>query len=142
MKTVEIYVGGVCHGNPGDGGWAAVLRMGRHEKVLSGAEARTTFNRMDLLAMTGVLRVLIEPCAVSVHAPSRFLADGFARWSGLWTPRGWSSFGTRPVHNAELWHALIGLAQAHEVTFAQTGGDKEPDMARVLQLARKVAGAR
>ena len=139
MKTVEIYVGGVCHGNPGDGGWAAILRLGRHEKVLSGAEARTTLNRMELQALTGVLRVLIEPCAVSVHASSRFLADGFARWSGLWTARGWSSIGKRPVHNAELWHGLIGRAQTHVLTFALGDG---PEMARALDLAREAAGAR
>ncbi|GEM_PF-3493389 len=141
MKTVEIYVGGVCHGNPGDGGWAAVLRMGRHEKVLSGAEARTTANRMDLQALTGVLRVLIEPCAVSVHASSRFLADGFARWSGLWTSQGWSSTGKRPVNNAELWHTLIGLAQVHQMAFVPPGESQAPDMARAVQLARDAAGA-
>ncbi len=115
------------------------MRMGRHEKVLSGAEARTTLNCMDLRALTGVLRVLIEPCEVSVHASSRFLADGFGRWSGIWTPRGWSSIGKRPIHNAELWHALIGLAQTHEVAFAVGDG---PEMAQALELAREAAGAR
>ena len=139
MKRVDIYLGSVCHGNPGDGGWAAVMRLGRHEKVLSGSEARTTVNCMDLRALTGVLRVLIEPCEVSVHASSRFLADGFARWSGIWTERGWSSEGKRPIHNADLWHALIGLAQEHELIF--TSGDG-PEMAQALALASEAAGGR
>ncbi len=139
MKRVDIYLGSVCHGNPGDGGWGAVLRLGRHEKVLSGAEARTTLNRMDLQAMTGGLRVLIEPCEVLVHASSRFLADGFARWSGIWAPHGWTSTGKRPIHNAELWHALIGLAQTHALTFAVGEGS---EMAQALALANEAAGTR
>lgn len=134
MTHVDIFVGSQCHGNPGQGGWAAVLRVGRHEKALSGAEPHTTPNRLDLQAFTEALRILIEPCAISVHSPNRFLAEGFARWSGIWTPRGWSDVGKRPIHNADQWHALIALAQAHTLTFVAMTGDENPAMAQAMRL--------
>ncbi|WP_420384367.1 RNase H family protein [Novosphingobium sp.] len=135
MTHVEIFVGSQCHGNPGPGGWATVLRVGRHEKVLSGAEPRATLNSLELQAFTEALRILIEPCAISVHSANRFLADGFARWSGLWTPRGWAETGKRPIHNADQWYALIALAQVHEVTFVAMAGEESPAMAHAMQLA-------
>jgi len=139
MTQVDIFVGSQCNGNPGHGGWAAVLCVGRHEKVLSGGEPGVTINRMDLLALTEALRVLIEPCTVTVHSTSRFLADGFARWSGIWEPRGWSSGRARPVNNADQWYALITLAQAHALTFATIAGDDCPAMAQALRLAGEAA---
>ncbi len=105
MTHVEIFVGSQCHGNPGQGAWAAVLRVGRHEKALSGAEPHTTSNRLDLQAFTEALHILIEPCAISVHSPNRFLAEGFARWSGIWTPRGWSDANSKLVGFEQLLYA-------------------------------------
>jgi len=139
MTQVDIFVGSQCHGNPGQGGWAAVLSVGRHEKVLSGGEPGVTINRMDLQGLTEALRILIEPCTVTVHSTSRFLADGFARWSSIWEPRGWAIGRAHPVNNPDQWYALITLAQTHTLTFATTAGDDSPAMAQALRLAGEAA---
>jgi ribonuclease HI len=135
MKPVAIITGAMCNGNPGPGGWAALLRMGRHEKALSGAEDRTTPHRMELRALHEALRILIEPCDLTIHAGGPFLAEGHARWSAIWTVKGWSSLGKRPVRNAELWHAVIGQLQGHLVTWAAAEAATRVDLDHATRLA-------
>lgn len=115
-----------------------MLRLGRHEKAISGAEDRTTPQRMELTALLGALRILVEPCAIAVFAPSPFLRDGLQRWTGEWTEKGWRNRAARPVHNAELWHQVIRLAAAHALEWSSA---PHPEAARVAEMAA-LAGRR
>ncbi len=115
MKTVEIFTDGACKGNPGPGGWAALLRMGRHEKELSGGERDTTNNRMELTAAIRALEALVEPCTVTLHSDSKYVLDGITRWVHGWQKNGWKNASKQPVRNADLWHELIAAAKPHQV---------------------------
>src|SRR5687767_12215089 len=97
MKTVEIFTDGACKGNPGPGGWGALLRVGRHEKELSGGEANTTNNRMELTAAIRALEALIEPCNVVLHSDSKYVLDGITRWVHGWQKNGWKNASKQPV---------------------------------------------
>ncbi|TCD06215.1 ribonuclease HI [Erythrobacteraceae bacterium CFH 75059] len=140
MKHVEIFTDGACKGNPGPGGWAALLRMGRHEKELSGNESETTNNRMEMIAIIRGLGALIEPCMVTVHTDSRYVVDGITKWVHGWKKRGWISASRKPVRNADLWHELIAAAAPHQIEWVWVRGHAgHPENERVDQIASRQA---
>lgn len=142
MKRVEIFTDGACKGNPGPGGWGALLRMGQHEKELSGSDAHTTNNRMELTAAIRALQALIEPCEVVLHTDSKYVMDGMTRWVEGWKRNGWKTAGKKPVQNAELWHELIEVAQHHQIEWIWVRGHNgHPENERVDQLASAAAEA-
>ncbi len=123
MKHVTIYTDGACSGNPGPGGWAAILKYGPHEKILTGAMAQTTNNRMELCAVIGALQALQEPCRVSLHTDSAYIANAVnERWIENWIRRGWMTAGKKPVKNRDLWEALVEAMRPHDVTFIKVQG--------------------
>ena len=136
MKHVEIFTDGACKGNPGPGGWAALLRLGRHEKELSGSESETTNNRMELTAVIRGLNALIEPCSVDLYSDSKYVLDGITKWVHGWKKNGWVNASKKPVRNADLWHDLIEAAARHQVEWHWVRGhDGHPENERVDALA-------
>ena len=118
MKTIELFTDGACSGNPGPGGWGAILRYQGKEKELAGGEAQTTNNRMELTAVIRGLEALKEPCRVTVTTDSRYVVDGIEKgWARSWRARGWVKADKKPALNAELWGRLLDLLDQHEVTF-------------------------
>lgn len=115
MKKVEIFTDGACKGNPGPGGWGAVVRYGEHEKEICGGEEDTTNNRMELTAAIKSLNLLIEPCDVLLHTDSKYVLDGITRWVEGWQRNGWKNASKQPVRNADLWHELIEAVGRHEI---------------------------
>lgn len=115
MKHVHIYTDGACRGNPGPGGWGALLRYGRHEKILSGAEPHTTNNRMELTAAIQALAVLKEPCKIELHTDSQYLQKGITEWLNGWKRRGWKKADKKLVKNADLWQNLDNEVSRHKV---------------------------
>lgn len=114
---VDIFTDGACSGNPGPGGWSAILRFGETEKELSGGEQLTTNNRMELLAAIEGLGALKRGCSVHLHSDSQYLRDGITKWIHGWKRNGWRTADKKPVKNAELWQRLDAERQRHEVTF-------------------------
>jgi ribonuclease HI len=142
MKRVDIFTDGACKGNPGPGGWGVLLRMGAHEKELSGGEAHTTNNRMEMMAVLRGLKALIEPCEVTVHSDSRYVIDGMTKWIEGWQKKGWINASKKPVRNADLWHDLIEAAAPHRIAWQWVKGhDGHPENERVDQLACAAAVA-
>jgi ribonuclease HI len=142
MKKVEIFTDGACKGNPGPGGWGALLRMGRHEKELSGSAAATTNNRMEMTAVIRALEALIEPCDVVVHSDSRYVIDGMTKWVHGWQKKGWINASRKPVRNEDLWHELIAAAAPHTLTWVWIKGhDGHVENVRVDRLACAAAEA-
>jgi ribonuclease HI len=142
MKTVEIFTDGACKGNPGPGGWGALLRMGRHEKELSGSDPATTNNRMEMTAVIRALEALIEPCEVLLHSDSRYVIDGMTKWIHGWQKKGWISSSRKPVRNEDLWHELIEAAARHRITWQWVKGhDGHVENERVDKLASDAASA-
>ena len=137
MKNVTIYTDGACSGNPGPGGWAAILIYGDSERVVTGAEKLTTNNRMELGAVVGALQVLKEPCKAAVHTDSAYIANAFNDgWIKNWIKRGWMTAGRKPVKNRDLWEALLELMKRHEVTFVKVKGHADDELNnRVDRLA-------
>ena len=136
MKKVDIFTDGACKGNPGPGGWGALLRMGRHEKELSGGEPDTTNNRMELTAAIRALEALIEPCQIRLHSDSKYVLDGITKWVHGWQRNGWKNASKQPVRNADLWHELIAAAKPHTVEWIWVKGhDGHPENERVDALA-------
>ena len=124
MKTVTVYTDGACSGNPGPGGWAAVLRYGKAEKELSGGEADTTNNRMELTGVIKALEALKEPCAVTVYTDSQYISRALNEgWLKKWKAAGFTKKGG--LKNAELWRTLDALLQKHAVTFHWVKGHAE-----------------
>ncbi|MBO4913671.1 MAG: ribonuclease HI [Oscillospiraceae bacterium] len=116
MKTVTIYTDGACSGNPGPGGWGAVLRYGAHEKEISGGAAETTNNRMELTAVIEALRLLKEPCAVELYSDSKYVIDALTKgWARSWREKGWVKKDKKPALNPDLWETLLTLAETHEL---------------------------
>ncbi|MBO4676559.1 MAG: ribonuclease HI [Oscillospiraceae bacterium] len=129
MKAVEIYTDGACSGNPGPGGWAAILRYGSREKVLSGGEAETTNNRMELTAAIRGLKALREPCAVTLYSDSRYLVDAVNRgWARGWRERGWMRTKKEPAKNPELWQELLELLDRHQTEIRWVKGHADDAM--------------
>ena len=137
MKQVTIYTDGACSGNPGPGGWAAILRYGETEKELSGGETGTTNNRMELTAAIRGLEALKEPCAVTLYSDSRYLVDGIEKgWAKAWRARGWMRTKREPAKNPELWAELLELLDRHTVSLRWVKGHgDDPLNARCDALA-------
>ncbi len=118
MKNVTIYTDGACSGNPGPGGWGAILKYGEHEKELSGSEPSTTNNRMELIGVISALEALKEPCAVDLYSDSKYVVDGITKnWAKKWRANNWIKGDKTPAKNPELWGRLLGLLEKHEVVF-------------------------
>ena len=116
-KTVEIWTDGGCKPNPGPGGWAAILRFGAHERVLAGAEAATTNNRMELTAAAAALEALSRPCRVALYTDSEYLKNGITRWKEGWVRRNWRNAAGDPVANMDLWRRVLDAAARHEIAW-------------------------
>jgi ribonuclease HI len=116
-KPVEIHTDGACLGNPGPGGWGAILRYGRTERELSGGEPATTNNRMELMAAIAALESLREPCHVDLYTDSRYMHDGITRWIARWRARGWKTADGKPVKNQDLWERLSAALAGHTVNW-------------------------
>lgn len=118
MKTVRIYTDGACSGNPGPGGWGAVLEYGDKRREISGGDAATTNNRMELMAFIAALQVLKEPCNIVLCSDSKYLIDGLAKgWAKGWRARGWVKADKKPALNSDLWAKLLDLTQEHNISF-------------------------
>ena len=136
MKQVEIFTDGACKGNPGPGGWGVLLRMGAHEKEMSGGEPDTTNNRMEMTAAIKGLGALIEPCTVDLYSDSKYVLDGMSKWIHGWQRNGWVNASKKPVRNADLWHDLIEAARPHKVNWHWVRGHNgHPENERVDALA-------
>ena len=118
MKTVSLYTDGACSGNPGPGGWGVILEYMGHEKELSGGEANTTNNRMELTAVIRGLEQLKEPCIVELYSDSKYVIDGLEKgWAEGWKKRGWIKANKKPALNPELWDRLLELVHIHDVRY-------------------------
>lgn len=135
MKAVELFTDGACKGNPGPGGWGALLRFGGHERELWGGEPDTTNNRMELTAAIEGLKALKEPCKVSLTTDSVYVRNGITQWIQNWKARGWKTAAKKPVKNADLWQALDALNSQHDVSWHWVkghSGHRENEMADQL----------
>ncbi len=141
MKHVDIYTDGACRGNPGRGGWGAVLVYKGREKELSGGDAETTNNRMELTAAIEALAILKEPCEVTLTSDSKYLVDAIKEgWAVSWRARGWKKADKSPALNPDLWERLLGLLEIHDVTFVWVKGhDGHPYNERCDKLATAFA---
>ena len=137
-EAVEIYTDGACKGNPGPGGWGALLRYGGHERELFGGERQTTNNRMELLAVIRALQALNRPMRVSVHTDSQYVHKGISEWIAAWKARGWKTADRKPVKNEDLWRELDALAATHQVRWHWVRGHAgHPGNERADALANK-----
>ena len=136
-KTVNLYTDGACSGNPGPGGWCAILEYNGVEKVLSGGEEQTTNNRMELLAVIRGLQALKEYCIVDLYSDSKYVIDGLEKgWAAAWRANGWRKADKKPALNADLWEQLIDLVTLHAVRYHWVKGHAEnPYNNRCDQLA-------
>lgn len=141
MKTVEIFTDGACSGNPGPGGWGAILRYAGHELELSGGEEMTTNNRMELSALIAALAKLKEKCSLIIYTDSKYLADAFNQgWIFNWIKKGWKKADNSPVLNVELWQELMSLLNGHEYKFIWVKGHAgHPENERCDALATAYA---
>lgn len=136
MTRVEIFTDGACKGNPGPGGWGAVVRSGEHEKELSGGEPETTNNRMELMAAIRALQALKRPCHVVLTTDSVYVRDGISKWIFAWQKNGWRTAAKKPVKNADLWQELLDAAAPHQVEWHWVKGHAgHPENERADQLA-------
>ncbi len=117
MKHVYIYTDGACRGNPGPGGWGALLRYDKHEKKLFGAEEQTTNNRMELTAAIMALAALTQPCKIELYTDSQYLRKGMTEWLAGWKARGWKTADKKPVKNDDLWKLLETETERHHVSW-------------------------
>lgn len=140
MPLVEIATDGACKGNPGRGGWGALLRMGGTERELSGGEPHTTNNRMELMAAIEGLKALKKPCRVKLSTDSRYVMDGLTKWIKGWQRNGWKTADRKPVKNADLWLALLDAAAPHRIEWLWVKGHAgHPDNERADKLASDAA---
>ena len=140
MAVVEIFTDGACSGNPGPGGWGALLRYGAVEKEMSGAEPETTNNRMEMMAAIMALETLNEACRVTLHTDSQYVRQGITEWMANWVRRNWKTAGGDPVKNRDLWERLHVANQRHTVEWRWVKGHSgNPDNERVDVLARDAA---
>ena len=137
MKDVTIYTDGACSGNPGPGGWGAILCWNGHEKELSGGEAQTTNNRMELTGVITALQALREPCSVTLYSDSKYIIDAMNQgWAARWQRNGWMRNKTDPALNPDLWEQLLRLCAYHQVSFHWVKGHAQnPKNNRCDQLA-------
>jgi ribonuclease HI len=126
VKSIEIWTDGACSGNPGPGGWAALLRFGKAEKLISGGEESTTNNRMELTAVIRALEALKEPCEVTLRSDSKYVVDAMTQgWAEGWRARGWMRRKSEPAKNPELWERLLELCEIHRVRWVWVKGHSE-----------------
>ena len=138
MKEVTIYTDGACSGNPGPGGWGVVLMYGEHRKEISGGDAHTTNNRMELTGPIEALELLKQPCKVRLYSDSAYLVNAFNQhWIANWQRNGWQTSQKKPVENKELWQRLLELCRTHEVEFIKVKGHADnAENNRCDELAR------
>ena len=137
-KVVEIYTDGACKGNPGVGGWGALLRYAGHEREIFGGEQLTTNNRMELLAARRALQSLKRPCKVHLHTDSQYVQKGISKWLDAWKARDWRTANKKPVKNEDLWRLLDELAQHHEIEWCWVRGHSgHVENERADQLANR-----
>lgn len=140
MKQVEVFTDGACKGNPGPGGWGVLLRMGPHEKEMSGGDAETTNNRMEMTAVIQGLNALTEPCSVTLCTDSRYVIDGITKWIYGWKRNGWKSASKKPVANEDLWRELDQATAKHTIEWKWVRGHNgHAENERVDQLASDAA---
>ena len=140
MPHVEIATDGACKGNPGPGGWGALIRMGTNERELSGGERLTTNNRMELMAAISALSALTKPCRVTLSTDSRYVMDGLTKWMKGWQRNGWRTADKKPVKNADLWQLLIDAAKPHRIEWVWVKGHAgHPENERADRLASDAA---
>ena len=136
-RELQIFTDGACSGNPGPGGWAALLRYGDNEKTLSGGEPDTTNNRMEMMAVIEALESLKRACTVAIHTDSRYVMDGMTQWIHKWKASGWKTAAKKPVKNADLWQRLDDAASQHAIEWHWVKGHSgHPENERVDALAR------
>jgi ribonuclease HI len=148
MTEVVIYTDGACSGNPGPGGWGAVLRWSGTEKDLHGGELQTTNNRMELMAAISALEGLTRPSQVELHTDSKYLLDGITKWITGWQRNGWRTAAKKPVKNEDLWRRLVAAMDRHEIRWVwvkghagDEGNERADELAR-LGIADVTVGAR
>lgn len=122
LATVHVFTDGACSGNPGPGGWGALIRAGGHEKELSGGDAHTTNNRMELTAAIRALQALTRPCKVVLHTDSQYVVKGITEWLPGWKRRGWKNSQNKPVENRELWEELDAATKPHKIDWVWVKG--------------------
>ena len=143
LPEVEIFTDGACKGNPGPGGWGAILRSNGRERELSGGEALTTNNRMELMAAIEALKALKKPCHIQLYTDSNYVRDGITRWIHGWRRNGWRTADRKPVKNADLWQALIEATDPHRIDWHWVKGHSgHPENERADALACAEAEAR
>ncbi|MET4732125.1 ribonuclease HI [Thalassospira sp. MBR-102] len=137
-KRVEIYTDGACSGNPGPGGWGAILRFNGVEKEMSGGDPETTNNRMEMMAAISALEALKRPCIVDIYTDSSYVRDGITKWIWGWQKRGWKTADKKPVKNVELWQRLLEALKTHKVEWHWVKGHAgHPENERCDELARQ-----
>ena len=137
-EVVRIYADGACKGNPGPGGWGAILTYGEHEKELKGGEAHTTNNRMELMAAIAALEALKKPSTVEMHTDSKYVQDGISKWIHGWKRNGWKTADKKPVKNVDLWQGLEAAMARHNVRWHWVRGHAGHDLnERADELARE-----
>ena len=138
MQTVEIFCDGACSGNPGPGGYGAILRCGKHKKEISGGAKETTNNRMEMSAAIEALRLLTRPCQVTITTDSQYLVKGMTEWITGWQRKGWRNSKKEPVLNRDLWELLLELTRPHNVQWIWVRGHAgHTENERCDQLARE-----
>lgn len=139
MKSVIIYTDGACSYNPGPGGWAAVLMYKGNQKQISGFEAETTNNRMEMTAVVKALEALKEPCKVTLHTDSAYVHNAFSKgWIDNWQNNGWKTSSKKPVENQDLWKEMIHLSETHQVIWQKVKGHSDDKYNNICdELARK-----
>ena len=137
MKHIQIFTDGACSGNPGPGGWGAILRYKAHEKELSGGEAETTNNRMELMALIAALEQLKEPCEIDLCSDSQYVINGLQKgWAKGWRARGWKKSDKSPALNSDLWARLLDLSEVHTIHYNWIKGHAgHPENERCDRLA-------
>jgi ribonuclease HI len=142
LKRVTIHTDGGCEGNPGPGGWAAVLKSGDHEREVSGGEPATTNNRMELQAAIGAMTALTQPCEVDFYTDSTYVRDGITKWIRSWKARGWRTTSRQPVKNEDLWRALDDAVCGHRIVWhwlkghAGHAGNERCDQLAAAEIAK------
>jgi ribonuclease HI len=138
---VDVFTDGACSGNPGPGGWGAILRSGAHEKEISGGERLTTNNRMELMAAIRALEAIHKPSTVVIHTDSKYVMDGITRWLPRWKKNGWKTADKKPVKNEDLWRALEAECERHHATWRWVRGHAgHAENERADALARGAIG--